>query len=131
VKYLIPFNVLKNSMKLLSVKGQLKVDMTYDEFLDFVKKFLQAVPLDEKWYRTAYPDVDEAIKAGAYRSARHHFVEHGYFEGRRPFALEIDEAFYLRQYPDIQESVAKGFVESARDHYERHGYEEGRLPSDL
>jgi hypothetical protein len=131
VKYLLPFNVLKNSMKLLSVKGQLKVDMTYDEFLDFVKKFLQAVPIDEKWYRTTYPDVDEAIRAGAYHSARQHFVEHGYFEGRRPFELEIDEAFYMKHYPDIQESVAKGLVESARDHFVRHGYEEGRVPAEL
>jgi hypothetical protein len=131
VKYLLPFNVLKNSMKLLSVKGQLKVDMTYDEFLDVVKKFLQAVPIDERWYRATYQDVDEAIKSGAYRSARHHFVEHGYFEGRRPFELEIDEAFYMKHYPDIQESVSKGLLGSAREHFVRNGYEEGRIPAEL
>ena len=131
MKYLVPFGVLKNSIKLLSVKGQLKVDLTYDEFLEFVKKFLQAVPIDETWYRTTYPDVDEAIKAGAYRSGRQHFVEHGYFEGRRPFDLEIDEAFYMRHYPDIQESVNQGVVSSALDHFVRHGYEEGRTPSEL
>jgi hypothetical protein len=131
VKYLVPFGVLKNSIKLLSVKGQLKVDLTYDEFLEFVKKFLQAVPIDETWYRTTYPDVDEAIKAGAYRSGRQHFVEHGYFEGRRPFDLEIDEAFYLRHYPDIQDGIGKGLIESARDHFAKNGYEEGRIPSEL
>lgn len=131
MKYLLPFGVLKNSIKLASVKGQLKVDMTYDEFLDLVKKFLQAVPIDERWYRTTYPDVDDAIKAGAYRSARQHFVEHGYFEGRRPFDLEVDEAFYVRQYPDIQDSVNKGLVGSAREHFIKNGYEEGRVPSEL
>jgi hypothetical protein len=131
VKYLLPFSVLKNSIKLMSVKGQLKVDVSYDEFLDFVKKFLQAVPIDEKWYRTTYPDVDEAIKAGAYRSGRQHFVEHGYFEGRRPFELEIDEAFYMRQYPDIQEGISKGLLESAREHFVKNGYEEGRIPAEL
>lgn len=131
MKYLLPFSVLKNSIKLLSVKGQLKVDMNYDEFLDFVKKFLQAVPIDETWYRTTYPDVAEAIKAGAYRSAKQHFVEHGYFEGRRPFELEVDEKWYMNHYPDIETSVQSGAVTSALDHFVRHGYEEGRMPADL
>ncbi len=131
MKYLLPFSVLKNSIKLLSVKGQLKVDMNYDEFLDFVKKFLRAVPIDETWYRTTYPDVAEAIEAGAYRSAQQHFIEHGYFEGRLPFDLEVDEEFYIKQYPDIETSVQAGVVTSARDHFVRHGYEEGRLPADL
>lgn len=131
VKYLLPFSVLKNSVKLMSVKGQLKVDVTYDEFLEFIKKFLQAVPIDEGWYRTTYPDVDEAIKAGAYRSGRQHFVEHGYFEGRRPFDLEVDEVWYTKTYPDIQLSVLNGEVASAHDHFVRHGYEEGRQPAPL
>lgn len=131
MKYLLPFGVLKDSIKLLSVKGQLKVDMTYDELLALVKKFLHAVPIDENWYRTTYPDVDEAIKAGAYRSARQHFVEHGYFEGRRPFELEIDEAYYMRRYPDIQDGVNQGLIASARDHFVQNGYEEGRVPADL
>jgi hypothetical protein len=131
VNYLPPFGALRNSVRLLSSKGQLKVDMTYDEFLALVKKLLPAVPIDEQWYRATYPDVDAAIRAGAYRSARQHFVEHGYFEGRRPFDIEVDEAAYLRRYPDIEESVRQGIVESARDHFIRHGYEEGRIPSDL
>ncbi len=75
--------------------------------------------------------MDEAIKAGAYRSGRQHFVEHGYFEGRRPFELEIDEAFYMRQYPDIQEGISKGLLESAREHFVKNGYEEGRIPAEL
>ena len=131
MKYLVPFSALKTSVRLVSTKGKLKVDLTYDEFLDFIKKFLLAVPIDEQWYRTRYPDVDEAIRAGAYRTARQHFVQHGYFEGRQPFELEIDEVYYMKRYPDIQESVAKGVVASAHDHYARHGYEEGRIPADL
>ena len=131
MKYLVPFKILRNSLKLLSVKGQLKVDMTYEEFMGVTKRLLQAVPIDEVWYRTTYPDVDQAIRTGTYRSARQHFVEHGYFEGRRPFDLEIDEAFYIRTYPDIEESVKKGLVASALDHFIRNGYDEGRTPAEL
>ncbi len=129
--YLPPFAAVRNSVRLLSSKGRIKVDLTYDEFLDLVKKLLFAVPIDETWYRTTYPDVDAAIRAGTYRSARQHFVEHGYFEGRRPFDIEVDEAAYLLRYPDVEESVKRGLVESARDHFIRHGYAEGRVPSDL
>ncbi len=131
MKYLVPFAALKTSVKLLSLKGQLKVDMNYDEFLDLIKKFLMAVPIDEDWYRATYPDVADAIKAGAYRSARQHFVDHGYFEGRRPFDLEIDEAWYLKKYPDIQQGVTEGAIQSAKEHFIRNGYDEGRLPSEL
>jgi hypothetical protein len=123
--------VLKSTIRLLSVKGQLKVDMTYDELLELVKTFLRAVPLDETWYRTTYPDVDEAIRSGAYRSARQHFVDHGYFEGRRPFELQVDEAWYLKTYPDVKGGVESGEVSSALDHYVRLGYEEGRKPAEL
>jgi hypothetical protein len=129
VNYLTPFSVLKTSISLVSVKGQLKLDMNYEEFLTIMKKFLQAVPIDESWYRATYPDVDEAIKAGTYRSARQHFVDHGYFEGRRPFALNVDETWYLQQYPDVAGSIETGAVTSARDHFDRHGYEEGRAPA--
>jgi len=131
MNYVPPFTVLKSSVRLLSVKGQLKVDMSYDELLDLLKRFLRAVPFDEAWYRRTYPDVEEAIRAGAYRSAKQHFVEHGYFEGRRPFALAVDEDWYLKTYPDVGESVKTGVVESALDHFERHGYEEGRVPGEV
>lgn len=131
MKYLPPFSALKSSVRLLSVKGQLKVDMSYDELLDLIKLFLRTVPFEEAWYRRTYPDVEEAVRAGAYRSARQHFVEHGYFEGRRPFPLEVDEAWYLRTYPDVGESVSAGAVASAQDHFERHGYEEGRRPGEV
>lgn len=131
MKYLPPFAVLKGSVRLLSVKGQLKVDMTYDELLDLVKLFLRSMPFEEAWYRRTYPDVEEAIRAGAYRTGRQHFVEHGYFEGRRPFPMEVDEGWYLRAYPDVGESVQGGAVASALDHFERHGYEEGRRPGEV
>ncbi len=129
--YLPPFAVLKGSVRLLSLKGQLKVDMTYDELLDLVKLFLRSLPFEEAWYRRTYPDVDEAIRAGTYRSGRHHFIEHGYFEGRRPFAMEVDEGWYLHTYPDVRESVQTGSVTSALEHFERHGYAEGRRPGDV
>jgi hypothetical protein len=128
MKYLVPFSKLKDAFRVVSLGGQLKVDMNYDELVEVIKKLLQAVPVDEAWYRNAYPDVAEAIDAGAYRNAKHHFVDYGYFEGRRPFEPEIDEAWYLRHNPDIKKGVEEGIIASAAKHFAEHGYDEGRLP---
>ena len=40
-------------------------------------------------YRRAYPDVAAAIDSGSFESARQHYIEHGYFEGRSPCPGEI------------------------------------------
>lgn len=131
MKYLVPFATLKQSVSFVSEKGNLKADMTYDEFLDMVRKLLMAVPVDEAWYREQYPDVAAAIDGGAYPSATAHFVDHGYLEGRRPFPVQVDEAFYLTTYPDLRDGLASGAISSVQDHYDRHGYEEGRLPGPI
>lgn len=39
--------------------------------------------VDEPWYLAQYPDVAEAVRKGALPSARHHFLRHGYAEGRK------------------------------------------------
>ena len=39
---------------------------------------------DEVYYRTAYPDVDNAIKLGYFTSGYDHYVKHGKAEGRNP-----------------------------------------------
>jgi hypothetical protein len=129
--YLAPFSVLKDSIKLLSVKGQLKVDVNYEDFLGILKRVLLAVPVDESWYRETYPDVDEAIKDGVYTDAKQHFIENGYFEGRRPCNVAVDEEWYLATYPDVRSSMENGDCDSGQDHFNRHGYTEGRLPGAL
>jgi len=126
--YILPFATLKSKLRLLSVRGQLKLDITYDDFLDVVRQLLEAVPVDEAWYRDHYPDVAEAIDAGTYRSARHHFVTHGYLEGRQPSEILVDEDWYLMTNADVRAGIEDGRFESAQVHFARHGYAEGRRP---
>lgn len=125
------FELLKQNLSIVTVNGQLKVNNTYDEFLDIVRLILRSVPVDEPWYLTEYPDIAEAVAAGEVKSARHHFIDSGYFEGRLPCALVVDEAWYLSEYPDVAEGIERGEIQSARQHFLEHGYEEGRSPSAL
>jgi len=89
---------------------------------------LMGVKRDEAWYRAGYPDVAEAIAAGIFRDARHHFVANGYFEGRAPFQHTLDDDYYLRTYPDVADGIQSGIFSSASEHFDRFGYAEGRLP---
>jgi hypothetical protein len=107
----------------------MRINNSYDELLDIVKSLLIAVPVDEEWYLKKYPDVAEAVAGGRYRSAKHHFVEEGYFEGRRPGNMAVDQNWYLTSYPDVADGIAKGNFKSVIDHFMVHGYDEGRLPA--
>ena len=95
-----------------------------------LKIVLRGVSVDEQWYRTAYPDVDAAIRQGAYKSAKHHFVENGYFEGRRPGRVVVDQDWYKQAYPDIAEGIKFGEIASCQEHFDQHGEAEGRLPQE-
>jgi hypothetical protein len=123
------FKLLKQRLSVVTVNGQLKVNNTYDEFLDIVRLLLRSVAFDEAWYLAEYPDIAEAVAAGEVKSARHHFIDSGYFEGRLPAPLEVDEAWYLAEYPDVAEGIERGELQSARQHFLEHGYEEGRSSS--
>jgi hypothetical protein len=131
MKYVVPFSKLKKSIRVVSSDGQLKADLTYEELMHLIKLLLVGVPVDDVFYRTSYPDVAEAIDAGVYRDAKHHFVDYGYFEGRRPFEPEVDETWYIQKHEDVQKGIADGSIKSAAAHFAEHGYDEGREPMRL
>jgi hypothetical protein len=131
MSYTPPFKVVRARMTVVTVNGKSKVNNSYDDFVEVVKLLLRGVAFDEKWYLSTYTDVAEAVAAGAYKSGRHHFIEVGYFEGRRPRQFEVDEKWYVETYPDVAASIKNGDIKSARQHFNEHGYEEGRLPGDL
>ncbi len=86
------------------------------------------IDLDEGWYLERYPDVADAIRKGALKSARDHYVNVGYLEHRMPYPIDVNNDWYLEQYADVKAAVlAKTFI-SAQDHFEESGFREGRYP---
>ena len=129
--YVPSFKTLRGRMTIVKVNGKPRVNNTYEELLDIVKLLLRGAAFDESWYMARYPDVAEAVRGGAFKSGRHHFIEVGYFEGRKPGELEVDEKWYLANYPDVAEGIARGAIKSVQQHFTEHGYEEGRFPAEL
>jgi len=128
MRYLVPFNKLKDSIRVVASNGRLKVDLNYDEMVTVIKMLLSGIDVDEEFYRRTYPDVAEAIAAGTYRNAKQHFVENGYFEGRRPFEMAVDEKWYIANNPDVELGLQDGTIASVAEHFREHGYTEGRPP---
>jgi hypothetical protein len=128
VRYLPPFEFIRRSIEILTVRGELRVNISYENFIAILRQLLQGVEVDEAWYTRAYEDIGSAVKGGVVGSAKQHFVHDGYFEGRLPFPIRVDESWYLAEYPDVAASMRQGSVESAQQHFEKDGYREGRLP---
>ncbi len=131
MKYLPPFDQIRRAVEISTVRGELRVSLSYDEFINIIRLMISGIQVDEEWYLNEYRDIAQAIRDGKVASARQHFVDDGYFEGRRPFPMPVDERWYLEQYPDVAESVRKGVVGSGEQHFFEDGYREGRLPSEI
>jgi hypothetical protein len=127
----LPFAQVKATLKMVPIRAALRVHIAHDAILQLVGRLLDAIPVDEAWYRTRYPGVADAIDRGVFASAKHHFVKHGYQEVRWPFDIPVDEAWYLARYPDVKAEIHPGGYASARDHFTRTGYAQGRLPAPL
>lgn len=130
MRYIPPFTFLRQRFRVAGGNGKRRIDMKYEDFIELLKLMLRAVAVDEEWYCNQYPDVADAIKAGTYRSAKHHFVEDGYFEGRWPYEIGLDETWYKSQYPDVVAGLKSGTLATLKEHFREHGYKEGRLPAE-
>jgi hypothetical protein len=131
VKYLPPFEVLKSFLTISNVKGELMVSCSYENLVQMLRRVISGVEVDERWYLERYPDIADAIEKGFVQSARLHFVNDGFFEGRLPFPIHVDERYYLSQNTGVAEYVRKGMLESGQQHFDENGYAEGRLPFGL
>jgi hypothetical protein len=128
VKYLPPFELIRRSVEISTVRGELRINVSYENFVAILRQLIRGIEVDEAWYARAYEDIGNAVKDGHVQSAQDHFVNDGYFEGRLPFAINVDEKWYLAENPDVADSVRNGSVTSAQEHFDKDGYLEGRLP---
>jgi hypothetical protein len=128
VKYLPPFEVIRRSVAIAPVRGELRVNISYEAFIGILRTLIRGIEVNEAWYLRTYEDIGQATRDGAVQTAKQHFIDDGYFEGRLPFPMVVDERWYLQQNPDVAESIRAGVVTNAQEHFDKDGYREGRLP---
>ena len=128
MKYLPPFDLIRRMVEVSTARGELRVSLSYDDFIKILRMMISGIEVDETWYLKEHEDIAHAVASGAVASAKQHFLDDGYFEGRLPFPMPVDERWYLEHYADVAESVRKGVVSSGQQHFSEDGYREGRLP---
>lgn len=129
MKYVPPFQRVKGHLRISQTRGgAARVNTPYEDILRLIQVLLMGIEVDEAWYLQRNEDVALGIQAGKIQSAKQHFLDHGYFEGRAPFRIMVDEAWYLATNQDVAEEVRRGTYESGQAHFDAAGYNEGRLP---
>lgn len=131
MRYLPPFDLVRSMVEVLTVRGELRVSLSYDDFIKILRMMISAIEVDEAWYLEENEDIARAVASDAVASAKQHFVNDGYFENRLPFPMPVDEQWYLDRNPDVAEGVRKGIIASGQQHFLDDGYREGRLPHEL
>ena len=129
MKYLPPFDLIRRMVEVSTVRGELRVSLAYDDFVKILRMMISGIEVDEEWYLKENEDIAQAIAKGAVGSAKQHFVDDGYFEGRRPFPMPVDERWYLEHNADVAESVRKGVVSGASSISSRMATARGACPS--
>ena len=129
MRYVPPFARIKDRLRISQLKGgSARVATTYEELVRTIQLLLVGLEVDEAWYLEQNEDVAQGIQAGTIKSAKQHFLDHGYFEGRAPFSMAVDETWYLATNADVAEQVQLGKFESGQAHFNKSGYHEGRPP---
>ena len=129
MKYIPPFHRIKGHFDISQTNGDATpVSAANEELARLIQALLIGLEVDEAWYLQQNEDVALRLGEGKIKSAKQHFLDHGYFEGRAPFQITVDEAWYLEENEDVAEQVRLGTFTSGQEHFDQSGYHEGRLP---
>jgi hypothetical protein len=130
--YFPPKSVLSEALglDLLDEEPMTRTSVSVTVIRLFIKSVLVGAPFDEAYYLRHNPDIEVAWKAGMIADLHQHFIETGYFEGRKAWQMEVNEKWYLSRYKDVALAVREGQVTSAQQHYELVGESEWRAPNE-
>jgi hypothetical protein len=109
-------------------QGHETLTMSRSGFLALMQELLAFADFDEAWYLSTYKDVAAAVAQKQFKSARDHYLNYGYFEGRLPNARGFDAAYYAKQHADVVRAMKGSDPAKMLEQYLSHGYAEGRRP---
>jgi hypothetical protein len=111
------------------LEGKTEIEIPVSLFKFLLQHALVNGEFNAAGYLAANKDIQEAAKKGQVPDPKVHYVNFGYFEGRRGAAPAVDENWYRRTYSDIANAVRKGEISSGSEHFDTVGAEEFRAPA--
>ena len=64
MRYLPPFELIRRSIEISTVRGELRVNVSYENFVAILRQMIQGIEIDELWYLRTYEDIGKAVKEG-------------------------------------------------------------------
>lgn len=128
--YIPPYDSLLSALAISKVDLEKSDTVTIPVklFKLLVKAVVANSDFDENSYFAENPDVRRAVRSKQIGSGFEHFIQFGYFEGRRGGRADVDEQWYTNKYPDIALGVKDGKIDRASSHFYAAGAAEGRSP---
>jgi hypothetical protein len=120
-------HALGTSRKELNEKAQVQVPVSLLKYL--LRAVVAQGEFNAAGYLAANRDVQDAANKGQVADPKAHYVNFGYFEGRRGATPPVDEAWYRKTYTDIATAIRKGEISSGQEHFLTIGAEEFRAPA--
>jgi hypothetical protein len=101
LRYIVPFPRLMLWVEERADTQTGDVDLPYFDYIGLIRRLIEPVCVDEDYYLQAYPVIADRIARGVIRSAAHHYISHGYFEGRSPFSPDRQDVRSPWPFPDL------------------------------
>ena len=60
MNYFPPFDVIRRSVDIQAVRGDLLINVSYEEFVELLKLMIRGIAVDEEWYARTYDDIGHA-----------------------------------------------------------------------
>lgn len=116
-------------------EGESSISISREGFRELLASHVEmkTKDFDSSWYLKQYPDIAKSVMAGNIASAKTHYIQYGYVEGRLPGLKNADVEGYIARYPDISTRLGqlkgKKRTAAAMEHFVKFGYREGRVIS--
>lgn len=128
-EYLPDFAELARHLPVLATGNEEPITVPAGFIRFLLSQIAAHASFDPDYYLRTNPDVARAYQAGQIETPHAHFVETGYFEGRRGRPRHVDSTWYMRTYPDVAEAYRRGLIRDLGQHYNETGHKEGRTGS--
>jgi hypothetical protein len=72
VKYLPTFDLIRRMVEVSTVKGELRVSLSYDDFIKIMRLMISGIEVNQDWYLEEHQDIAQAVTSGTVASAKQH-----------------------------------------------------------
>jgi hypothetical protein len=111
------------------LKGATEIRIPLSLFKFLLRRVVSHSEVNLIGYMNANRDILDGAKSGRVPDPKEHYVNFGFFEGRRGATPAVDETWYRRTYSDIPSAIRSGTINSGAEHFNAIGAQEFRSPS--